>query len=393
MSQQIGTFNVDKWKRRLLTPENLTELGINATLIQEILNSNLQPQMRYVYDENGKMVLDNKGAPIKIYPDGVSINETNFGNYEEPSAAQRGWMAYMEVGAPLVEERSNVVQPIADVLSTRSYENRSSNTTHFDDTISFTMGNTISWSLGGSAGLTFTGNIGGSLQGTLSETIQEAISEQEACGVEVGNAKTVSTEHISHAHKDNMGTEDHFGVSDTLHENCTETTTITETQTDGTTGTGSATGTGSLSAALALGIKGSLSGTVTTSYTSSSAVSGDIPPNTRVETMASQRRQVKQFTYEIPITFAGFVALHYPQLVQPFGGDDANNPQPSNIPPTQVVAREINRLNFVDQNKQYRPKGIAETVSTLDVDHNVFENKSISEASNQTIGTGRPHNL
>lgn len=393
MSQQIGTFDTDKWKRRLLTPENLTELGINPTLIQKTLDSKLQPQMRYVYDENGKEVLDSKGAPIQIYPDGVSINETNFGAYDGPSAAQRGWMAYMEVGAPLIEERSNIVQPVADVLSTRSYENRSSNNTQFKDTVSFTIGNTLTWTLEGTAGLTFTGEISGSLEGTLSETLQEAIADQEAVGVEVGNAKTVSTEHIAHAHKDNLGTEDHFGISDTIHTNIDETSTTTDTCTDSTTVSGSATGEGSLSASLALSIMGSLSGTITTSYSSTSSVSGETPPNTRTETMASQRRQVKQYTYEIPITFAGFVALHYPQLVQPFGGDDANNPQASNVPPTQVVAREINHLNFVDQNKQYRPKGVAESVSTLNVDHVVFENKSIPEASNQNLGTDRPHNL
>lgn len=393
MSQQIGTFTADKWKRRLLTPENLTELGINSTLIQEILDSKLQPQMRYVYDENGKEVLDSTGAPIQIYPDGVSINETNFGAYDGATAAQRGWMAYMEVGAPLIEERSNIVQPVADVLSTRSYENRSSNSTQFNDTVSFTIGNTITWTLGGNAGLTFTGGVNGSLAGTLSETLQESIAEQEAIGVEVGNAKEVSTTHIAHAHKDNLGTEDQFQCSDTLHTNLDDTTTCTETQTDSTTVSGTATGGGSLSAALALGIKGSLSGTITTSYSSTSSVSGETPSNSRTETMASQRRQVKQYTYEIPINFGGFVALHYSQLVQPFGGSDANNPQPSNIPPTQIVAREINRLNFVDQDKQYRPKGIAETVSTLNVDHVILENKSISEASNQNLGTDRPHNF
>lgn len=393
MSQQIGTFGADKWKRRLLTPENLTELGINPTLIQGILESNLEPQMRYVYDENNKQVFDSKGQPIKIFPDGVSINETNFGIYEEPSAAQRGWMAYMEIGAPLVEERSNVVQPIADVLSTRSYENRSSNATQFNDTVTFTIGNTITWTLGGDAGLTFTGTVGGSLEGTLSEAIGESIAIQQELDLKVGNAKTVSTEHICHAHKDELGTEDHFGVSDTLSAESTDINSITETCSDTTSVSGTAGGNGSLATALALGINGSLSGTITTSYASESSVSGDVPPNTRTETMASQRRQIKQYTYEIPITFGGFVALHYPQLVQPFGGSDANNPQPSNIPPTQVVAREINHLNFVDQNKQYRPKGMAETVSTLNVDHVVFENKSISEASNQNLGTSRPHNL
>lgn len=372
---QIGTFDVDNSKRRLITPTNLSELGITPDLIASILSSKPSSLQRYQVNENNSFVTDSKGQRISLWPDGISINETDFGTFSGPSASRRGWMAYFEIGVPLVEERADVIQPRADVLSTRTYENRSRTERQFSDTISFTIGNTITWSLTGTGEVTFEGTIGGELSDQLSRTVLSSLS----------NSTTLSdtATAILHAHKDEMGTE----FQNALEASNTSTALGSESCTE----TGTATGSGSLSAELMLGISGSISGTLTTSWESSSTTSGTIPTNTRVGTMATQRRQVKQYTYELPITFGGFVALHYPALVQTF--NEANTPQPNTESPTQVVAREINNLGFVGKNQSYRAKGIAETTSTLDVNHVVFENQSIQVDNSQTLGTNRPHNF
>ena len=380
---QVSIYDVDNFKRRLITTTNLAELGITPDVIQSILLSKLPLLSRVLVDSNKRPILNEKGQQITIWPNGISINETTFGSYSGPTAADLGWMAYLGVGAPLIEERANIIQPVADVLSTRTYENRALVDRQFSDTLDFTIGNTISWSLAGSSDFTFAGKVSGELQAQLSKTLELSLATS------IANASTQSHTRtdIMHAHKDNMGPEN----QDANLQSTTNTTTNTETFTESFTGTGTATGAGELMAQLMLGITGSISGSLTTTWNSSSTVSGNIPAGTSVETMATQRRQVKQYTYELPITFGGYIALHYEGLVIPFG--EAYSPQLNQIDPSNVVTREINTLGLVKSGKYFRPMGIAETVSTLDVSHVIFERKAIILDVSQTLGTNRPHNF
>ncbi|TXR46973.1 hypothetical protein [Phyllobacterium endophyticum] len=344
----ISTFSVDNSKRRLLTPQNLAELGITTELVRSILDNK----------QNGLGRQSAGGATI--YPDGLSINETNFGTYTAATAAEQGWMAYLEIGAPLIEERADIIQPQADVLSTRAYENRAGRANRFEDRIDFSIENTISWSLSGTGEFTVEGHIGAELMAQLEQSLEQSQSQTN----------------IVHNHKDDQGSE-------TQAETASATT---------NTATGSATGTSDLTTSLMLGITGSISGTVTTSWTSSSTVSGELQERTRVKTMAVQRRQIKQYTYEFPITFGGLVALHYAEPVTPFGGDDNPRPAPADGR-VNVVPTAITRLGLLDTDKKYRPKGVAETVSTLDVDHIIFEAEALPLAENQLFNVVRPHTL
>jgi hypothetical protein len=148
----------------------------------------------------------------------------------------------------------------------------------------------------------------------------------------------------------------------------------TNQMTNGTTFTiqGTATGTAELHAQLMLGITASVSGQLSTSWTSTSQVSGDVKPNSRVQTIATQRRTRKQYIYEIPVTFSGFLAVRYDvptNVLSP--------PQPASPGLNNVVARDINRIGLAN-NGNFRLKGWAEVVSALDVHHTVFESEALT---------------
>nr|WP_315028043.1 hypothetical protein [uncultured Chryseobacterium sp.] len=375
---QIKTYTVDPAKRRIITVKNMEELGITDEVLQEFLDKKVPALKRVKVDEKGRAVLDSKNQQIPLWPVGVSINDKKFGNFPDPNAAQRGWMAFFEIGAPLFEERSNIIQPVADVISTRTYENRSSEARQFSDTIEFTIGNTINWSLSGMGSLTFGGKIEGELQAEISQTIEKRLEESLA------NSLEKRQNHKSHNHKDDVGSEDESEVTTKTEFTSTNSSMVSFTA------TGTAIGRGELHAEIELSLTGTLSGTVTTSWNSSSNVSGSITPNSRVETLATQRRQVKQFTYEVPITFDGYIALNYDELVLPIA--DGNGPSVGNTP-AKVIPVNISHLELVEKNKLYRPKGIAETVSALDVNHTIFDSKPITRDNTQKFGTERPHNL
>lgn len=388
---QIKTYTVDPAKRRIITVKNMEELGITAELIQNFLNKKVPDLKRVQVDKNGKTVLDNN-KEIPLWPVGVSINDKKFGNFPDPNAAQRGWMGFFEIGAPLFEERSNIIQPVADIISTRTYENRSAETRQFSDTIEFTVGNTINWALGSTGSTTFSGKIAGELQGQISKTIETILTESLSNSLAKYDSNTITnTKHI-HNHKDNQGTQTVSSAANQSASTATTNFTFTNSNRLSFTGTGTAIGRGELAAELGLSLTGTISGTVTTSWKSSSNVSGNIPANSRVETSATQRRQVKQFTYEVPITFDGFIALNYGELVIPISS--SNGPLPSSAPPAKVIPVSISFLELVEKDKLYRPKGIAETVSALDVNHTIFDNKELKRADkNHEFGTERPHNL
>ncbi|SUX35482.1 hypothetical protein [Chromobacterium violaceum] len=340
------TYGIDNGVRHLLTPQNLAELGLDWPTLQAFLAS---PSLQI----NGQS------------PDGISINESIFGNYSGPSAAVLGWMAYMNVGEPLIEERANVIQPPADTLSTRVYANRSGDPRSFNESVQFTVSNTINWSLEGTAQLTFGGKASAAMTVQLQQSLASSLAQMTA------------NTHIQHNHRDNVGTEDQSLTATTT------TNTVTET------GTGSATGTGEEFAQLMLGITGAVGGSLTTSWTSNSSVSGSVAAASRVETMVTQRRQIRQYIYQLPIDVAGYVALHYP-LPVPVGDSPPQAPSTAKV---NVIARNISSLsNLLPAGQSYRSTGMAETVSALAVEHTVFASEPIS-AANNALSIDRPHFL
>ncbi|WP_338042037.1 YncE family protein [Nocardiopsis prasina] len=144
-----------------------------------------------------------------------------------------------------------------------------------------------------------------------------------------------------------------------------------------TTATGTATGTGEVSAQLMLGITGSVSGSLTTGFKTSSTLSGEV--GSRVDVLATQRRQVRRFDYEFPITFGGWVALYYPEPVEVKEARPAG-PQSSNPRYSRVLAWKLNEtgqekeaFDLTDDGKPFMQRGEAEVVSTLAGEHEVFE--------------------
>jgi len=346
VTSTVPTYGIDNGIRHLVTAQNLAELSLDWTALQTFLAS---PSLQI----NGQS------------PDGISINESTFGNYSGPTAAALGWMAYLNIGEPEIEQRANIIQPAADVLSTRTYANRSGDTRTFTDSIEFAISNTFSWSLEATAQLTF----GGSATAEMTVELQKSLANSLA--------STTSATHIIHNHPDDIGTQDNSETD------ATTTSTVTET------GTGSATGTGEVDAHLMLGITGSVSGSLTTSWDSTSSLSGDIGATSRVQTMATQRRQITQYIYTLPVDLAGYVALHYAQPVPVL----ESPPQTQSSTPVNVIARNIAYLNNLAPTGQpYITKGMAETVSALEVDHTVFASEPIS-AANSSLNVQQPHYL
>ncbi|MEJ5106973.1 hypothetical protein DRF65_05815 [Chryseobacterium pennae] len=392
---KIPTYTVDPAKRRILTVENMEELGITDELIKGIMNKKLIGLTYNQVNENGQEVKVNDKV-VELSPIGISINDRKFGNFPDPNAAKRGWMAFFEIGAPLFEERSNIIQPVADILSTRSYENRSDLDRQFSDNIEFTVGNTINWTLAGMGSSTFGGKIAGELQGQISKTIETILTESLSNSLAKYDSNTITkTKHL-HNHKDNQGTQS--VISAAAQSATTKTTNFTFTNSNrlSYTGTGTAIGRGELSADLGLSLTGTISGTLTTAWKSNSNVSGSIPKNSRVETLATQRRQVKQFTYEIPITFDGYIGLNFEELVNPYKkSSPPRHPMFTKDIGIKTFPVHISALELLAANDKYRAKGMAEKVSALDVNHTIFETKQIPniDSSKETFSVVRPHNL
>ena len=75
---------------------------------------------------------------------------------------------------------------------------------------------------------------------------------------------------------------------------------------------------------------------------------------------------------------------------------DANGPRLASTnysTPSKIIPAHISYLELVEKDKLYRPKGIAETVSALDVNHTIFDTKPLNRDPNEKFGTDRPHNL
>lgn len=349
-------YNLERFKRHPLTKKNLRELNVEQTW-QSILN---HPNLVYT---------DNFGVQHK--PVGFSINKLRFGAFPG-SAFDLGWLAYMNLGEPLIEERCDIDQPPPDTFSSRAYVNRSQKPMTFTDSVDFTVSNGVTWSLHGDAKLTFGGSVGAQLQlqlqNQLKMDLQAQLQTQLRNDMTNKNANTVT----------NKNSKDSVGVD---NANATETATTNSagnsaansvTNSVAFTTQGSATGSASLNAQLALGIAASVGGSLTTSWTSKSQISGEVPQESRVETMATQRRTRKHYTYEIPVTFSGFVAVKYAVPVAVLSPPQSGNPGLD-----QVVARDIADIDLAG-GAGFRMKGLAEVVSALDVHHTMFDAESLT---------------
>ncbi|MET9795003.1 YncE family protein [Nocardiopsis alba] len=335
------TYLGERFIRHPLTGRNLKELDI-AAKAPVILERDKEKLKR----KAEKKTAD--GKERHVYPIGFSLNKGRFGDFplREETAHQRGWRAYMTVGVPLVEERGDITQPPPDVVSKQTYINRTDPTpTTWSHTVEFSISNTISWSLQGQVQLTF----GAKTTASLQQQLQKSMAMTNSQKTTLKNSK------------------DNQGVDMESQSQSTSTTTATST----------ATGTGELSAQLMLGITGSVSGSLTTGFKTSSTLNGEV--GSRVDVLATQRRQVRRFDYEFPISFGGWVALYYPEPVE-VKEVEPNGPQAKEPEYSRVLAWKLGEsgsekeaFDLTDDGKPFMQKGEAEVVSTLAGEHEVFE--------------------
>ncbi|MFE6410866.1 SMP-30/gluconolactonase/LRE family protein [Streptomyces sp. NPDC057837] len=327
--------------RHPLTGRNLEELDV-AAKAPAILERNREKLKRKAERKSPD------GADRYVHPIGFSLNRGRFQEFPEGEATahDRGWTAYMTVGVPLVEERADIAQPPPDVISKQTYVNRTDPVpTKWSHTVEFSISNTISWSLQGQVQLTFGAKVTASLQ----QQLQKSMAANQSQKTTLKNSR------------------DNQGVDSESQSQSTSTTTATST----------ATGTGELSAQLMLGITASVSGSLTTAFKTSSTLSGEV--GSRVDVLATQRRQVRRFDYEFPISFGGWVALYYPEPVE-VKETPPDGPQPKEPAYAEVIAWKLGEtgpaqesFGLNDEGRPFRQRGEAEVVSTLAGIHEVFE--------------------
>ncbi|MEV0262989.1 hypothetical protein AB0I49_16840 [Streptomyces sp. NPDC050617] len=355
-----NAYNLERAKRRPLTKKNLRELNIHGAA-QSILN---HPGLVYV-DDYG----------VRHKPVGFSLNKVGFGSYTGSLAFDLGWLAYMNLGEPLIEERRNITQPPPDTFSSRTYVNRSKESVmDFTDSVDFTVSNGITWSLQGDTKLTFGGSVSAQLQLQLQLqlglNLQAQLQAQLKNEITGKNTNTMTSKNspestgMDNANGVDMGTTN--GVTNTASGSVTGSTAFTTT--------GSASGTAGLNASLAQGVAASVGGSLTTGWASKSQISGKVPAGSRVETLVTQRRTHKQYTYEIPVTFSGLLAVQYkvpvPVLSPPQRGDYPGL--------DRIVARDIGDIDLAGGG--FRMKGLAEVVSALEVHHTMFDEEKLTDS-------------
>ncbi|MEU0336679.1 hypothetical protein [Streptomyces sp. NPDC006193] len=343
-------YLLERAKRQPLTKKNLRELDIEQTW-QSILN---HPNLIYV-DSSG----------VKHKPVGFSVNKSSFGAFPG-TAFQLGWLAYMNLGEPLIEERGDIGQPPPETFSSRTYVNRSQSPMTFTDSVDFTVSNGVTWSLHGEAKLTFGGSVSAALQLQLQNQLrldlQSQLGTQLRNDMTNKNATTVTNKNS----KDSVGVDNANATETATTNSSGNSATNTVTNSVGFTTTGSATGTAALNASLLLGVSASVGGSLTTSWASKSQISGQVPAGSRVQTIVTQRRTRRHYVYEIPVTFSGLIAVRYDVPVKVL-----SPPQPGSPADDRVVARDIGDIDLAGGG--FRMKGLAEVVSALEVDHTMFD--------------------
>ncbi len=311
---------------------------------------------------------DDKGNFRFIRPTGFSINNQRYGDYPESerTAKERGWYAYINKGVPLIEERSDIVQPRPDVISEQIYVNRTDpDPMRWESSVEFSIENQINWSLEGNVELTF----GDLASGTLEQAIEVM--------------KESTTEKMVGAEVANLHSKDRTGIDTKAY------TESTASETNAITSISTGSGTGEVSADLVLGLLGQVSGSLTTGWKQTSTLSGDVA--SRVVVRATQRRQTRRYDYTIPIVFSGYVALYYPEPVYvplrldprdpkadlPIPGTEVKNPT---VGYGTVGAFDISVLGLVRYNDNYDQKGWVEVASTLSGQHEAFELEELTLA-------------
>ncbi|MEV5508661.1 YncE family protein [Streptomyces orinoci] len=336
----------ERFIRHPLTKRNLKELSI-ADKADAILERDREKLKRKAERKSAD------GTDRYISPIGFSLNKERFSKFPpaEAAAHERGWRAYMTVGVPLVEERGDIVQPPPDVISKQTYVNRTDPVPKtWSHTVEFSISNTISWSLQGQVQLTFGAKVSASLQ----QQLQKSMAMNQSEKATVKNSK------------------DNQGADAESQSQMTSTSTATS----------SATGTGELSAQLMLGITASVSGSLTTSFKTSSTLSGDV--GSRVDVLATQRRQVRRFDYEYPVSFGGWVALYYPEPVEVKeirpDGPQAQKPKYSRVIAWKLgeTGTTAEAFDLTDEGRPFLQRGEAEVVSTLAGVHEVFELETLN---------------
>ncbi|WP_413757073.1 hypothetical protein [Streptomyces sp. MMBL 11-3] len=357
-----NAYNPVAAKRRPLTKKNLRELGIEQ-LWQSVL------------DHPGLVYVDDYGAKHK--PVGFSVNKSSFGTFPG-TAFQRGWLAYMNLGEPLIEVRGDIGQPPPESFSSRAYVNRSQSEMTFTDSVDFSVSNGVTWSLHGDAKLTFGGSVGASLQLQLQNQLRLDLQSQLAASCQNGTANKNANTVTNKNSKDSVGVDNANTTETSASSSATNSSSNTMTNSVGFTTTGTATGNASLNAQLALGVAATVGGSLNTSWASKSQISGKVPPNSRVETLVTQRRTRKQYTYEIPVTFSGLIAVQYAVPVAVL-----SPPQSGDYPGlSPLVARDIGDIDLMPGD--FRMLGLAEVVSALDVHHTMLDGESLA-VSEQTL--------
>ncbi|RZU46465.1 hypothetical protein EV284_1146 [Streptomyces sp. BK022] len=357
-----NAYSLVQAKRQPLTKKNLRELDIEQTW-QSILG---HPGLVYV-DPSG----------VKHKPIGFSVNKSSFGSFPG-NAFQLGWLAYMNLGEPLIEVRGDIGQPPPDTFSSRTYVNRSQAEMTFTDSVDFTVSNGVTWSLHGDAKLTFGGSVGASLQLQLQNQLRLDLQSQLQASCQNGTANKNSNTVTNKNSKDSVGVDNANTSETSASSSATNSSSNGMTNSVGFTTSGSATGNASLNAQLALGIAATVGGSLTTSWASKSQISGKVPPNSRVQTMVTQRRTRKQYTYEIPVTFSGLIAVQYPVPVAVL-----SPPQSKTYPGLDhLVARDIGDIDLAPGG--FRMKGLAEVVSALEIHHTMLDGESLA-VSQQTL--------
>ncbi|MGW2651920.1 gluconolaconase [Streptomyces sp. NPDC001393] len=342
VSNPVGrAYLGDVFMRHPLTTQNQEELEI-ASKVDFVLHRNSNALRRTP-----------EGGGDAITPVGFSLNEVRYGGFpqEEDTAQQRGWRAYMNLGVPLIEEQSNIIQPPPDMLSKQTYVNATDPIEiTATDTVEFSISNTISWSLQGQVQLTF----GAKATASLQEQLQKSMALNQSQKTTAKNSK------------------DNIGVDNESQTQATSTTTATT----------SATGTGELSAQLMLGVTASVSGSLTTSWKHTSSLS--LKVSSRVDVMATTRRQIRRFDYAFPVTFGGWVALYYPRPVPvQWTPPQSQKPQYSQVIawPLGELADNSNNFDMADKDKRFMQKGVAEVVAVKVGEHRVFQPEEIDFAS------------
>ncbi|MEU5282091.1 hypothetical protein AB0G87_37410 [Streptomyces asoensis] len=355
-------YSLVQARRQPLTKKNLRELNIEQTW-QSILG---HPNLVYV---------DPSGAKHK--PVGFSMNKSSFGTFHG-SAFQLGWLAYMNLGEPLIEVRGDIGQPPPDTFSSRTYVNRSQSEMTFTDSVDFTVSNGVTWSLHGDAKLSFGGSVSASLQLQLQNQLRLDLQSQLQASCQNGTANRNSNTVTNKNSKDSVGVDNANTSETSASSSATNSSSNTMTNSVGFTTSGSATGTASLNAQLALGIAATVGGSLSTSWASKSQISGKVPPNSRVQTLVTQRRTRKQYTYEFPVTFSGLIAVQYAVPVAVL-----SPPQTKSYPGLDhLVARDIGDIDLAPGG--FRMKGLAEVVSALEVHHTMLDGESL-DVSQQTL--------